>query len=223
MEPLAFPSPHSQPPQWQVSPGHTAYDDAHAAMEARAADIRGNLAGEMVWLLEHAPVYTAGRSARHEDLINPGGADVRETNRGGEWTWHGPGQRVAYVMLDVAARGQDVRKFISQVEEWVILSLRHLGVESMRRPGYPGVWIHRGENTPPAKIAAIGVRLTKWVSWHGVSINLNPDLSVYDGIIPCGITEGSVTSLHAEGRDGLTMDDLDAALKASFAAAFPLP
>ena len=222
MEPLAFPSPHPLPPQWQVSPGRTAYDDAHAEMEARAAAIRANRAGEMVWLLEHAPVYTAGRSARLEDLINPGGADVRETNRGGEWTWHGPGQRVAYVMLDVAARGQDVRRFINQVEEWVILSLRHLGVESMRRPGYPGVWIDRGAATPPAKIAAIGVRLSKWVSWHGVSVNLNPDLSVYDGIIPCGITEGSVTSLHHEGHETITMDDLDAALKASFAAAFPL-
>ena len=146
-----------------------------------------------------------------------------EGGRGGEWTWHGPGQRVAYLMLDVAARGQDVRLFIRQVEDWIILALKTLAIASDRRAGYPGVWIHRGDGMPPAKIAAIGVRLSKWVSWHGVAINVNPDLSVYDGIVPCGITDGSVTSLHAEGREDLTMEDLDQALAECFATAFPIP
>lgn len=223
MEQPPFASPLQHPPEWQKTPGLIAYDDAHDAMEARVAAIRQARAGELVWLLEHAPVYTAGRSARHEDLINPRGADIREVGRGGEWTWHGPGQRVAYLMLDVAARGQDVRKFIAQVEQWVILSLRHLGVESQRRHGFPGVWISRDEGQPPAKIAAVGIRLSRWVSWHGVAINLNPDLTVYEGIVPCGITEGSVTSLHAEGLGHVTMADLDTALAASFEAAFPIP
>jgi lipoyl(octanoyl) transferase len=218
-----FPSPHPQPSSWKITPGLTPYDAAHTDMKDRIAAIRDGRVGEMVWLLEHEPVYTAGRSARSEDLINPGTAQVREVGRGGEWTWHGQGQRIAYLMLDVAARGQDVRKFINQVEEWVILTLQNLGVESQRRAGYPGVWISRSENMPPAKIAAVGVRLNRWVSWHGVAINLNPDLSVYEGIIPCGITDGRMTSLHAEGRDDLTMADLDAALSACFAAAFPIP
>ena len=219
-----FPSPHPLPPEWHIARHLVSYDQAHAEMETRIAAIRSGLAGERVWLLEHEPVFTAGRSARRQDLINPGDALVREVGRGGEWTWHGPGQRVAYLMLDVAARGHDIRLFIRQVENWIILALRHLGVESDRRKGYPGVWCYRNDaSTPPAKIAAIGVRLTKWVSWHGAAINLNPDLAAYRGIIPCGITEGSVTSLHAEGLDHLTMNDLDEALEAHFAAAFPLP
>ena len=218
-----FPSPHPMPPEWHVSHGSVGYDAAHDEMKSRVAAIREGLAGERVWLLEHDPVFTAGRSARAEDLINPGNALIRETGRGGEWTWHGPGQRVAYLMLDVAARGQDVRLFIRQVEDWIILALKTLAIASDRRAGYPGVWIHRGDGMPPAKIAAIGVRLSKWVSWHGVAINVNPDLSVYDGIVPCGITDGSVTSLHAEGREDLTMEDLDQALAECFATAFPIP
>ena len=213
-----LPTPLDKPLEWRVEPGLTGYDGAVAEMEACAKAIRAGKRGEMVWLVEHSPVYTSGTSARSEDLLDPGGAPVRETGRGGEWTWHGPGQRVGYVMLDVQARGRDLRRFVRQVEEWVILALRHFGVEGARRDGLPGVWVFR-DGSPPDKIGAVGIRLTKWVSWHGMAINLDPDLGAFDGIVPCGVRDAGVTSLRREGV-AATMADLDAALMGSFEAAF---
>ena len=197
------------------------YDAALAEMEARARAIRAGTAGELIWLLEHPPVYTAGTSARREDLINPGDALIRETGRGGEWTYHGPRQRVVYILLDVSRRGQDVRRFVGEVEGWAIAALAELGLQAERRQGYPGVWLTPSTpETAPDKITAIGVRLTKWVSWHGMAVNLDPDLAAYEGIVPCGIHDGGVTSISAH-KPEVTMAQLDAALARSFAASFP--
>ena len=211
-------SPLAVPLEWRVEPGLTDYDQALAAMESRARAVRAREEGEMVWLVEHPPVYTAGTSAKAGDLLDPGGAPVRETGRGGEWTWHGPGQRVGYVMLDVAARGRDVRRFVRQVEEWVILTLRHFGVEGGRRDGMPGVWVPR-DGAPAEKIAAVGIRLTGWVSWHGMAVNLDPDLEAFKGIVPCGVHDGGVTSLRREGV-AASMAELDSALMGRFEEAF---
>ena len=211
---------------WLTSDGLTDYASALREMEARAASIAEGRAGEAVWLVEHPPLYTAGTSARAEDLRQPDRFPVHRTGRGGQFTYHGPGQRVAYVMLDVGARGRDVRGFVTQLEDWVIATLAEFNVRGERRDGRVGVWVVR-EDRPPRpdgaphedKIAAIGIRLRRWVSFHGIAINVEPDLAHYEGIVPCGIAEHGVTSLVDLGLP-VTMADLDVALKRTFADVF---
>lgn len=210
---------------WQVLPGLAPYAETLAAMEARVAEIRAGTAPEAVWLLEHPPLYTAGTSANAADLVQPDRFPVHATGRGGQYTYHGPGQRVVYVMLDVAARGQDVRCFVRALESWVIGALAEFGVSGEIRAGRVGVWVRRPDKAPAPdgavredKIAAIGIKLRRWVSFHGISINVEPDLSHFDGIVPCGIREHGVTSLVDLGLP-VTMADLDAALLRSFAPA----
>jgi len=207
--------------EWRTSSDLVAYPDAVAAMEARVAGIRAGTVPELVWFLEHPAIYTAGTSARPVDLLDPQRLPVHRTGRGGQYTYHGPGQRVAYVMLDLAGRGLDVRCFVHQLEEWVIQGLARFGVAGERRDGRVGIWVV-GPGGHEEKIAAIGVRVRRWVSYHGVAINVAPDLSHYAGIVPCGIAEHGVTSLAALGVRA-TMADLDAALRAAFAAAFAPP
>lgn len=211
---------------WLTSPGLTDYDTAIAEMTARVAAIRAGGADEAVWLLEHPPLYTAGTSADPADLVMPDRFPVHRTGRGGQYTYHGPGQRVAYVMLDVASRGRDVRRFVHRMEEWVIATLAEFNVTGERREGRVGVWVVRPEKPPaldgsPAedKIAAIGIRLTRWVSWHGLAINVEPDLSHFEGIVPCGIRDHGVTSLVDLGLP-VTMEDVDVALKRTFGKVF---
>jgi lipoyl(octanoyl) transferase len=199
--------------EWQVSEGLTRYEDALAAMEARAAAIRAGEADELVWLIEHPPLFTAGTSAAAEELSNPLNFPVFEAGRGGRYTYHGPGQRVGYLMLDLEKRGKDIRCFVHSLEGWLIAALGRLGVEARREPGRIGLWVGRG--AAEAKIAAIGVRVKRWVTLHGFSVNVSPDLSHFGGIVPCGISEFGVTSLAAL-RVSAGMADLDAALKASF-------
>lgn len=217
-----MPATHSRPslPIWRHFPGLSPYRPTMAAMQAHATAIRIGGAGEAIWLLEHEPVYTGGTSARDSDLLTPGDVPAIQVGRGGQWTWHGPGQRVAYVMLDLTRRGQDVRALVHGLEGWIIASLADFGIAGQRRTGLPGIWVQAGAEGRLDKIAAIGIRISRWVSWHGVSINLNPDLSAYDAIVPCGVTDGGVTSLHALGVTA-RMDDLDAALKRHFIAFFP--
>ena len=210
---------------WLISDGLVPYERAVAEMEARANAIAAGTAGEAVWLLEHPPLYTAGTSARPEDLTDPDRFPVFETRRGGQYTYHGPGQRVVYVMLDLNRRGRDIRAFVQALEGWVIATLGEFGVTGEIRDGRVGVWVSRPEKPPLAdgtpredKIAAIGIRLRKWVSFHGLSINVEPDLSHFDGIVPCGIQDHGVTSLVDLGLP-VTMADVDAALKRSFAGA----
>ncbi|NKB26753.1 MAG: lipoyl(octanoyl) transferase LipB [Rhodobacteraceae bacterium] len=212
--------------EWITSDKPVEYEAAVAWMEARAADIRAGTADEAIWLLEHPPLYTAGTSARPEDLTAPDRFPVFASARGGQYTYHGPGQRVAYVMLDVAARGRDVRVFVRALEDWVIGTLAEFGVTAERRAGRVGVWVSRPQNPPlpngdprEDKIAAIGIRLRKWVSFHGVSINVDPDLQHYDGIVPCGIAGHGVTSLVDLGLP-VTMADVDVALQAAFTRCF---
>ena len=209
------------PAGWAVSRGPVGYAEAVAAMEARAAAIADGTAGELVWLLEHPPLYTAGVSARAADLIEPGRFPVFESGRGGQYTYHGPGQRVAYVMLDLTHRKRDVRAFVAALEAWVISGLAAFNVEGQVREGRVGVWVERkGAGwSREDKIAAIGVKLRRWVSFHGVSLNVEPDLSHFGGIVPCGVTEHGVTSLVDLGLP-VTMDEADAALKASFERVF---
>ncbi len=208
--------------EWRVLPGLSPYAETLAAMEARAGAVARGEAGEAVWLLEHPPLYTAGTSARVADLREPDRFPVHIAGRGGQYTYHGPGQRVVYVMLDVGRRGRDVHLFVTALEDWVIGTLARCGVEGERRSGRVGVWVaHTGPDgtVVEEKIAAIGVRLRRWVSFHGMAINLAPDLDHFRGIVPCGIAEHGVTSL---ARLGLrtTMADLDAALLDGFGAAF---
>jgi lipoyl(octanoyl) transferase len=216
-----FPTPLNHSLEWRVSPGLTAYDDAVAAMEDRINDIHEGAAGELVWLLEHPPVYTAGTSAKETDLINAGEVLIRRVGRGGEWTYHGPGQRVVYILLDINHRGQDIRRYVTEVEGFAITTLARLGLDAARRDGRPGVWINPDDTAaPPDKITAIGVRLTKWISWHGMAINVNPDLSAFEAIVPCGIHDGGMTKI-TDHRPEITMDDVDRALADSFAESFP--
>lgn len=214
---------------WRIEPGLTDYLTAVAAMEARAAAISAGEAGELVWLVEHPPLYTAGTSANPADLVDPDRFPVYETRRGGQYTYHGPGQRVVYVMLDLNRRGRDVRAFVQNLENWIIAALGEFNVQGEIRDGRVGVWVERpdkprGPTGAPRedKIAAIGVRLKKWVSFHGLSINVDPDLGHFTGIVPCGITEHGVTSLVDLGLP-VTMEDLDLALARTFATAFPPP
>jgi lipoyl(octanoyl) transferase len=205
-------------PEWRIADGPVAYDEAVAFMEARASAIRGGLANEMIWLLEHAPLYTAGTSAKPADLLLPNRFPVHASGRGGQYTYHGPGQRIAYVMLDLAKRGRDVRRFVHQLEEWLIATLRHFGIEGERREGRVGIWVVDKAGRE-AKIAAIGVRLRHWVSFHGVSLNIDPDLSHYEGIVPCGIGAYGVTSMAALGVSA-TRQDVDSAFRSAFATVF---
>ena len=209
-------------PEWIITDGLTDYAEALAFMEQRVAAIARGDADECIWLLEHPPLYTAGTSARPADLIDPDRFPVYDARRGGEYTYHGPGQRVVYVMLDIGRRGRDVRRFVQQLEAWVISTLDSFNVKGEIRPGRVGVWVERPDKplTPTGavqedKIAAIGLRIRKWVSFHGVSINVEPDLSHFDGIVPCGITDHGVTSLVDLGLP-VTMDDVDVALRQSF-------
>ena len=216
--------------EWIVTDGLTDYRAAEAWMEARVAAISAGEAEECIWLVEHPPLYTAGTSARAEDLTDPGRFPVYDSKRGGQYTYHGPGQRVAYVLLDVAARGRDVRCFVRQLEDWVITTLEQFNVTGEIRAGRVGVWVQRPEKTPqpdgtPAedKIAAIGIRLRKWISFHGISINVEPDLEHFSGIVPCGISDHGVTSLVDLGLP-VSMAGVDVALHAAFDQVFgPLP
>lgn len=183
--------------EWRVTPGLTPYPQALAAMEARATAIRDGTAGELVWLLEHPPLYTAGTSADPAELFNRQGFPVYEAGRGGRYTYHGPGQRVGYVLLDLEKRGRDVRHFVHSLEGWVIATLARLGVEAWRAPGRIGIWTDQAGRE--AKIGAIGVRVRRWVTFHGFSVNLAPELSHFSGIIPCGIADHPVTSLDEMG------------------------
>lgn len=207
------------PVGWAVSPGLVAYEAAVAAMEARAAAIASGEAGELVWLLEHPSLYTAGVSAKADDLLAPDRFPVFRTGRGGQFTYHGPGQRVAYVMLDLRTRGRDVSKFVLNLERWIIGALDRFNVKGEVREGRVGVWVERkGPGwAREDKIAAIGIRLRKWVSFHGIAFNVEPNLEHFSGITPCGISapQFGVTSLVDLGLP-VTMSDADAALRASF-------
>ena len=203
-------------PEWRISDALVPYDEALATMEARVADIRAGHAPELIWLLEHPPLYTAGTSARPADLLQAR-FPVHVAGRGGQYTYHGPGQRVIYAMLDLRARRSDVRRYVNDLEEWTIRALARFNVTAERRAGRVGVWVARGARED--KIAAIGVRIRHWVSFHGISINVEPDLTHYDGIVPCGIAEHGVTSLVDLGFP-VTMTDLDSALAETFAEVF---
>jgi lipoyl(octanoyl) transferase len=205
--------------EWITSDGLVDYAEAVAVMETRVAAIRAGTADEAVWLLEHPALYTAGTSARAEDLTDPLRFPVHQSQRGGQYTYHGPGQRVVYVMLDVGQRGRDVRVFVNTLEDWIIATLAEFNVKGERRPGRVGVWVQRHDKPPAAsgavredKIAALGIRLRKWVSFHGLSINVEPNLDHFSGIVPCGIREHGVTSLVDLGLP-VTMTDLDTALR----------
>ncbi len=221
-----LPSPGAAPAEWVVEPGLTAYDHALAFMEARAAAIRDGRAGELIWLVEHPPLYTAGTSARGEDLVDPQRFPVFQAGRGGEYTYHGPGQRVAYVMLDLKRRREDVRAFVAALEEWIIAALTAFNVRGERREDRVGVWVVRPDRPPQAdgspaedKIAAIGIRLRRWVSFHGIAVNVEPDLSHFSGIVPCGVSDHGITSLVDLGLP-VTLADFDVALKAAFRQVF---
>jgi lipoyl(octanoyl) transferase len=187
----------AQPLEWRHSEGLTDYAEALAAMERRAAEIRAGTAPELIWLLEHPPLYTAGTSADPAELFNPDDLPVHQAGRGGRYTYHGPGQRVGYVLLDLDRRGRDVRRFVHGLEGWLIASLARLGVTAYRASGRIGIWVNH--NGSEAKIGAIGVRVRRWVTMHGFSINIDPELSHFSGIVPCGIADFPVTSLDEMG------------------------
>jgi lipoyl(octanoyl) transferase len=217
-----YPTSQASPVSWLVADGLTDYEKAVAFMERRAHEIRDGLASELVWLVEHPPIYTAGTSARTADLLLTDRFPVHQTGRGGEYTYHGPGQRVAYVMLDLKRRREDVRAFVAALEQWIIATLAEFNITGERREDRVGVWVRRPERERLAdgslaedKIAAIGIRLKRWVSLHGISLNVEPDLSHFDGIVPCGITRFGVTSLSDLGLTA-TMTDADLALRRTF-------
>jgi lipoyl(octanoyl) transferase len=208
---------------WEVSPGLTPYDEAVARMQARAAAIHEGTAQELVWLVQHPPLYTAGTSAKIEDLQDPERFPTHKTSRGGQWTYHGPGQRIAYVMLDLTRKHgsfapRDVHCYVRALERWVIATLADFGVKGEIRQGRVGIWVVRPDGAED-KIGAIGVRVTRWVTWHGLALNVEPDLSHFGGIVPCGIREHGVTSLRALGVDA-SMDEVDAALRRHWDAIF---
>ena len=220
------PVPGSPPVEWRVTEGLTDYADAVAFMNARAAAIRDGSETELVWLLEHPSLYTAGTSASDKDLILPGLFPVHKTGRGGEYTYHGPGQRVAYVMLDLKRRREDVRAFVAALEAWIIGALDAFNVRGERREDRVGVWVKRpdkpalpGGSLAEDKIAAIGIRLKRWVSLHGISLNVEPDLTHFDGIVPCGISQYGVTSLADLGLTA-AMEVADSALRLAFEEIF---
>lgn len=217
-------APVSTPLEWVIADGRLPYPEAMAAMRARVDAIRAGTAAERVWLVEHPPLYTAGTSASAGDLQDSGRFPTYEAGRGGQWTYHGPGQRVGYVMLDLTrahgmARARDVRSYVHALEEWLIRALDRFNVRGERREGRVGIWVADRVAGTEAKIAAIGVRVTRWVSWHGVSLNVEPDLSHFGGIVPCGISEHGVTSLAALGIPA-TMAEADAALAGAWDEVF---
>ncbi|NBQ28630.1 MAG: lipoyl(octanoyl) transferase LipB [Rhodobacteraceae bacterium] len=212
--------------EWKITDGLTDYADAVRLMEARADAISAGDADELIWLVEHPPLYTAGTSAKRDDLLDPDRFPVYDSKRGGQYTYHGPGQRVVYVMLDLNKRGRDIRQFVKSLETWVIETLATFNVKGEIREGRVGVWVERPEKPAPItggvaedKIAAIGIRLKKWVSYHGISINVDPHLDHFDGIVPCGISTFGVTSLVDLGLP-VTMDDVDTALQTAFHTVF---
>ncbi len=216
-----MPRPDGAPVGWAVSAAPVAYLDAVAGMRERVEAILEGRAGELIWLLEHPPLYTAGVSAKPHDLLEAR-FPVFASERGGQFTYHGPGQRVVYVMLDLRQRGRDVHRFVQALEAWVIDALAAVKVRGVLRQGRVGVWVERkAPGGPPRedKIAAVGVKLRRWVSFHGISLNVAPDLDHFGGIVPCGVAEHGVTSLVDLGRP-VGMDEADAALKASFARLF---
>jgi len=213
-------------PEWRISDGAVPYAEALAVMEGRVADIHAGRERELVWLLEHPPLYTAGTSAKPHDLLQPMRFPVHVAGRGGQYTYHGPGQRVVYAMLDLRARRQDVRRFVFDLEEWTLRALARFSITAERRTGRVGVWVARPDKPPlpdgsarEDKIAAVGVRIRHWVSFHGLSINVEPDLSHYAGIVPCGIADHGVTSLVDLGLP-VTLADLDIALAETFDEVF---
>lgn len=209
-------------PEWRISDQPVAYQTALAEMEARVAGIRAGTANELIWLLEHPPLYTAGTSADPRDLLSPDRFPVHQTGRGGQYTYHGPGQRVVYALLDLNARQKDLRAYVECLEAWTIDTLKQFAIDGQRRPGRVGIWVTREDRNQPAqedKIAAIGVRVRRWVAYHGIAINLDPDLTHFSGIVPCGIAAHGVTSLHDLGQL-ITMSELDMALRVSFERIF---
>ena len=201
--------------EWRVSPGLSPYAETLAEMEARAAAIRAGDASELVWLLEHPPLYTAGTSAAVDELLAPERFPVFKAGRGGRYTYHGPGQRVGYVLLDLEKRGRDVRCFVSGIERWLIATLAEVGIEGRSEAGRVGIWT--GHGADEAKIGAIGVRVRRWVSFHGFSLNVDPDLSHFSGIVPCGLGDFAVTSIAGLGV-AADMERVDAALRRHFPA-----
>lgn len=217
---------HSLPVEWAITDHPVPYSEAVAFMEARAAAIAAGTEGELVWLLEHPPLYTAGTSARDADLLSPERFPVFRTGRGGQFTYHGPGQRVVYLMLDLNRRGPDLRRYVTALESWIIATLARFNVRGERREGRVGIWVRRPDKPPlpggaPAedKIAAIGIRVRRWVTFHGISLNVDPDLEHFSGIVPCGIAGPGVTSLVDLGLP-VSMADVDGALRAAFEPAF---
>jgi len=209
-------APVKTQPEWKISDQPVPYPEALAAMEARAAAIADGTAGEQVWLLEHPPIYTAGTSANDADLLDAR-FPVYRTGRGGQFTYHGPGQRVGYVMLDLKTRTPDVRAYVRDLEQWLIEALAQFNVKGERREGRVGIWVQRGMRED--KIAALGVRIKRWVTLHGVALNVEPDLSHFSGIVPCGVTAHGVTSLADLGIQ-VSMADVDVALMQSFRKIF---
>ena len=211
-------------PEWQVAEGLTPYPVALERMRERVAAIRAGTAGELVWLVEHPPLYTAGTSAARDDLQDPTRFPIFDAGRGGQWTYHGPGQRTGYVMLDLAqphgaVKPRDVRAYVHALEEWMIRALDRFNIRGERRQGRVGIWVADRLAGTEAKIGAIGVRVTRWVSWHGIALNVDPDLAHFSGIVPCGVREHGVTSLHALGIPA-TMAEADSALMAAWAEVF---
>jgi len=211
----------SDPVEWAISEGLTPYEEAVAFMEARAEAIADGRARELVWLVEHPPLYTAGTSAQPEDLVDPNRFPVHQTGRGGQYTYHGPGQRVAYVMLDLKRRRPDLRRYVAALESWLIGTLADFNIRGERREDRVGVWVRRPDKgeTSEDKIAAIGIRVRRWVTFHGISLNVEPDLSHFTGIVPCGVTLHGVTSLMDLGIP-VTMPEVDAVLRGAFEAIF---
>lgn len=207
----------SRPVEWRVDDRPVGYEVAVATMEARVDAIRRDKAPDLVWLLEHPPLYTAGTSADPSELLSHDRFPVFSTGRGGRYTYHGPGQRVAYAMLDLQARGLGVRDYVCGLEDWLIHTLARFGLVGERREGRIGVWVRRGATE--RKIAALGVRVRRWVAFHGIALNVEPDLEHFDGIVPCGIEGFDVTSLAAEGITA-SMPEVDSALRASFEEVF---
>ena len=207
----------SEPVEWAIAEGHVAYEQAVAFMEARAEAIAEGRARELVWLVEHPPLYTAGTSAQEADLVEPDRFPVHQTGRGGQYTYHGPGQRVAYVMLDLRRRAPDLRRYVAALEAWLIATLDAFNIRGERREDRVGVWVRRPDKGEAAedKIAAIGIRVRRWATFHGVSLNVEPDLSHFSGIVPCGVTEHGVTSLVDLGIP-VMMPEVDAAMRKTF-------
>ena len=204
--------------EWKISNSLIKYDLAISEMENRVLNIKNNSTKELVWLLEHKSIYTAGSSAKDKDLLNKSNIEIRYTGRGGQWTWHGPGQRVVYIILNLKQRLPDVKAYVNALEELIILSLNDFSVQGVRLLNKPGVWV-KNKHKKYDKIAALGVRISSWISWHGISINVNPDLNSYNNIIPCGNLDGGVTSLHSLNKE-ISMKQLDNSLKKNFLIVF---